>query len=465
MNAERKKSPIGVLFLTVFVDLVGFSIIFPLFPDMLEYYAGADSFFGGLIANLAELSGEQGEKRDFYTTILFGGILGSLYSILQFLFAPMWGRLSDRIGRRPVLLITIGGLCVSYLVWIFSSSFLLLIISRVLGGAMGGNISVATAAMADSTDEKNRAKGMGMIGMAFGLGFILGPAIGALLSNPSLNIQSWGLPGLNPFSTAAAGAFLLSLWNLSWVMRSFKESLPEEERGKAHRAGRPISPLKLFRGFDIPGVSRTNMVYFLFLVAFAGMEFTLTFLAKDRLNYTSHDMMWIFIFVGLIIALVQGGVVRRMAPKLGEKKVTLCGLILLVPGLLITGTAQTGGMFYLGLAFLAVGSALATPCLTALASLYTPSDRQGEVLGTFRSLGALSRAVGPIIACAAYWRLGSEYPYYGAAALVLLPLLLALGLPPVPGRASPEPADSGEAATGSPEAPAEEPAPEDTDAS
>ena len=465
MNAERKKSPIGVLFLTVFVDLVGFSIIFPLFPDMLEHYAGADSFFGGLIANLAELSGEQGEKRDFYTTVLFGGILGSLYSILQFLFAPMWGRLSDRIGRRPVLLMTIGGLCVSYLVWIFSSSFLLLIFSRVLGGAMGGNISVATAAMADSTDEKNRSKGMGMIGMAFGLGFILGPAIGALLSSPSLNIQSWGLPGLNPFSTAAAGAFLLSLWNLSWVMRSFKESLPEEERGKAHRAGRPISPLKLFRGFDIPGVSRTNMVYFLFLVAFAGMEFTLTFLAKDRLNYTSHDMMWIFIFVGLIIALVQGGVVRRMAPKLGEKKVTLCGLILLVPGLLITGTAQTGGMFYLGLAFLAVGSALATPCLTALASLYTPSDRQGEVLGTFRSLGALSRAVGPIIACAAYWRLGSEYPYYGAAALVLLPLLLALGLPPVPGRASPEPADSGEAATGSPEAPAEEPAPEDTDAS
>ena len=465
MNAERKKSPIGVLFLTVFVDLVGFSIIFPLFPDMLEHYAGADSFFGGLIANLAELSGEQGEKRDFYTTVLFGGILGSLYSILQFLFAPMWGRLSDRIGRRPVLLMTIGGLCVSYLVWIFSGSFLLLIISRVLGGAMGGNISVATAAMADSTDEKNRAKGMGMIGMAFGLGFILGPAIGALLSSPSLNIQSWGLPGLNPFSTAAAGAFLLSLWNLSWVMRSFKESLPEEERGKAHRAGRPISPLKLFRGFDIPGVSRTNMVYFLFLVAFAGMEFTLTFLAKDRLDYTSHDMMWIFIFVGLIIALVQGGVVRRMAPKLGEKKVTLCGLILLVPGLLITGTAQTGGMFYLGLAFLAVGSALATPCLTALASLYTPSDRQGEVLGTFRSLGALSRAVGPIIACAAYWRLGSEYPYYGAAALVLLPLLLALGLPPVPGRASPEPADSGEAATGSPEAPAEEPAPEDTDAS
>ncbi|MCH2585239.1 MAG: MFS transporter, partial [Planctomycetes bacterium] len=136
MNAERKKSPIGVLFLTVFVDLVGFSIIFPLFPEMLEHYGKEDNFFATLIAQLAELSGEQGEKRELYTRVLFGGILGSLYSILQFLFAPMWGRLSDRIGRRPVLLITIGGLCVSYLVWIFSHSFLLLIISRVLGGAM-----------------------------------------------------------------------------------------------------------------------------------------------------------------------------------------------------------------------------------------------------------------------------------------------------------------------------------------
>jgi MFS family permease len=441
MNAERKKSPIGVLFLTVFVDLVGFSIIFPLFPEMLEHYAGADSFFGSLIANLAELSGEgEPEDKKFYATVLFGGILGSLYSILQFLFAPMWGRLSDRIGRRPVLLITIGGLCVSYLVWIFSHSFLLLIISRVLGGAMGGNISVATAAMADSTDKKNRAKGMGMIGMAFGLGFILGPAIGALLSGFELDKALPGM-GFNPFSAAAAGAFLLSLWNLSWVMRSFKESLPEQERGKAHQAGRPISPLKLFRGFDLPGVSRTNLVYFIFLVAFAGMEFTLTFLAKDRFKYDSHDMMWIFIFVGLIIALVQGGVVRRMAPKMGEKKVSLYGLVLLVPGLLVVGTAGSEGLFYLGLALLAVGSALATPCLTALASLYTPADRQGEVLGTFRSLGALARAVGPILACAAYWKLGSEWPYYGATALVLLPILLALGLPPAPKRENEAPGD------------------------
>ena len=297
---------------------------------------------------------------------------------------------------------------------------------------MGGNISVATAAMADSTDEKNRAKGMGMIGMAFGLGFILGPAIGALLAG--IDMQGWGLPGLNPFSAAATGAFLLSLWNLSWVRKSFQESLPEEARGKAHQAGRPISPLKLFRGFDIPGVTRTNLVYFLFLVAFAGMEFTLTFVANDRFGYKSRDMMWIFIFVGLIIALVQGGIVRRMAPKMGEKKVTLYGLILLVPGLLVTGTADSVGLFYLGLAFLAVGSALATPCLTALASLYTPADRQGEVLGTFRSLGALSRAVGPIIACAAYWKLGSVSPYYGATALVLIPILMALGLPAVPKR-------------------------------
>ena len=431
MNAARKKSPIGVLFLTVFVDLVGFSIIFPLFPDMLEHYAGADSFFGDLVARLAGLSGEQGAKQDFYTTVLFGGILGSLYSLLQFLFAPMWGSLSDRIGRRPVLLWTIGGLCMSYLVWMFSGSFLLLIISRVLSGVMGGNISVATAAMADLTDEQNRSKGMGLIGMAFGLGFILGPAIGAWLSGYDLTDS---LPGFNPFSAAAVGAFVLSLWNFFWVMRSFQESLPEEKRGKAHRAGRPISLIQLFRGFDIPGVTRTNLIYFIFLVGFAGMEFTLTFLAKDRFDYKSRDMMWIFIYVGLIIALVQGGLVRRLAPRLGEKKVSFMGLFLLVPGLIVTGGAQAVGMFYLGLGFLAVGSALATPCLTALASLYTPADRQGEVLGTFRSLGALSRAVAPILACAAYWKMGSVYPYYGAVVIMLLPLLLVLGLPPTPCR-------------------------------
>ncbi len=427
---EKKRSPLGVLFLTVFVDLIGFSIIFPLFPGMLEYYLeleGSDSLIGKINTTLSDLAGGEGDKKAFYTTVLFGGLLGSLYSILQFIFAPIWGRVSDRKGRRPVLLMTIGGLTFSYIVWIFSGSFLLLIISRLIGGVMSGNISVATAAIADVTDEKSRSKGMGVIGAAFGVGFILGPAIGGGLS--MIDLSDLGVPGLNPFSAAAAGAFLLSLWNVTWVYRSFEESLPESKRGAGEASKRPISLLKLFRKFDLPGVNRTNVAYFIFLVAFAGMEFTLTFLAKDRFGYTSANNAMMFVYVGFLIALIQGGVVRRVAPKVGEKKIALLGLVLIVPGLVLTGLSGNQLVFYAGLGLLAVGSAFATACLTSLVSLYTPADRQGEVLGTFRSLGALSRAIGPILACVAYWKLGSAWPYYAGACVMALPILIALGLP------------------------------------
>jgi len=431
MTETKRRSPLGVLFLTVFVDLIGFSIIFPLFPFLLEYYfelEGSDSLIGRVHATLTDLAGGEGAERDFYTIVLFGGALGSLYSILQFVFAPIWGRISDRHGRKPILLVTIAGLTLSYLIWVFSGSFALLILSRLLGGAMGGNIAVASAAIADVTDEKSRAKGMGVIGAAFGLGFILGPAIGGALSY--VDLSGVGIPGLNPFSAAALGAGLLSLWNLVWVARCFDESLPVEKRGAGAGSRRPINPFVLFRSFEFPGVTRTNIAYFVFLVAFAGMEFTLTFLAHDRFDYGRSDMVLMFVWIGFLIALVQGGIVRRVAPRFGETRVAIVGLALIVPGLVLTGMSTGQPVFYLGLTLLAVGSALATACLTALVSLYAPGDRQGEVLGVFRSLGALARAVGPILACAAYWKLGAASPYYASAALMVVPILLALGLPP-----------------------------------
>ena len=159
------------------------------------------------------------------------------------------------------------------------------------------------------------------------------------------------------------------------------------------------------------------------------MEFTLVFLAKERLDYKPHQMMWIFIYVGLLIALVQGGVVRRLAPRLGERRLIRIGLAMLVPGLLIVGWAPSVFPFYGGLALLAIGSALVSPCLSALVSLYTPSDRQGEVLGVFRSVGALSRAIAPIIAGLVFWKFGSQWPYYGSALVMLAPLLLSARLP------------------------------------
>lgn len=426
-SAPAGKVGLGVVLLVVFLDLVGFSIIFPLFPALLEHYLGQEGHAGflGAVLDTLRAFAPAGEEGEYYTVVLFGGVLGSLYSVLQFIAAPLWGALSDRVGRRPVLLVTVSGVTLSYALWFFAGSFALLVIARVLGGLMAGNLSVATAAVADVTDEKSRAKGMGMLGAAFGVGFILGPTLGGVLSLVRVDVVLASVPGVNPFSGAALGAFLLSALNLLWVLRK----LPETKRTRERTQRRPLNPVRLFAPSDIPGVSRTNLVYFVFLVAFAGMEFTLTFLAHDRFAYTALQNAFMFVYVGFILALVQGGVVRRVAPRFGEKRLALAGIALLVPALALIGFAPSEGVLYGGLFLLATGSALATPSLTALVSLYAPDDRQGEALGTFRSLGSLARAVAPLIAASLYWRYGSALPYYVGALLLLVPLALGFTLP------------------------------------
>lgn len=432
-----------MLFLTLFLDLVGFSIIFPLFPEILEYYLareGADSLVGRFVSSLQEWAGTS-DVHDWRIHVLFGGALGSLYSLLQFICSPLWGRLSDRIGRRPVLLVTVAGLGISYVLWIFASTFALLIASRLLGGIMAGNISTATAAMADVTTPENRARGMGMIGAAFGLGFILGPAIGGALAGWDL---SAGDPDSlwNPFSAAACGALLLSICNLIWVIRAFGETLPPEKRGTS-REIRPLHPRALL-GLDLePAARRTNLAYFVFLLAFGGMEFTLTFLARDRLNWSAGQQALMFVYVGVLIAGVQGGVVRRLVPIWGERKVASLGLVLVIPGLLGLAWAQNAWVLYAGLTPMAIGSALTIPSFTALVSLYSPSTRQGAALGAFRSLGALARAVGPLAAAVAYWRFGPSVPYLAGAGILIIPILMTSTLPPASKDGESTPSEAG----------------------
>lgn len=430
-DSKANRRVLGTILLTVFLDLVGFSIIFPLFPDMLEYYLGKEAVGGSLhslIHQLETLSGLSGEKARLAATVLFGGLLGSLYSILQFIAAPIWGAMSDRQGRRKILVVTIGGTAISYLLWIMADSFWLLVASRFLGGIMAGNLSVATAAVADVTDSSSRAKGMGMIGAAFGIGFIFGPAMGALFSVWNVPQSLPWIPGVNPFSGPAIVAFLLAAINFLFVVKRFPETLTVGAHDPTH-AKRPVNPLALLRPSKFPGVNRTNLLYFIFIAAFAGMEFTLTFLAKDRFEYSALQNGMLFLFIGVVIALVQGGIVRRLAPKYGEKKLVIAGLIMILPGLILVGLCQNQFLLYSGLFLLAVGSSLATPCLTALVSLYTPSDRQGESLGLFRSVGSLGRAFAPILAAMVYWRFGSQWPYYGSALVLIVPILLAFRLP------------------------------------
>ena len=427
-----KKPTLYIVFLTVFIDVVGFSIIFPLFPAMLDYYLeldGKESLIGSLVAWLGQFAGD--DKNAVAT--LFGGMLGSLYGFLQFVFAPIWGAYSDRHGRRPTLIFTLAGIVLANLIWVFAGSFALLVAGRALGGIMAGNISTASAVAADITTGKNRASGMIVIGVALGLGFILGPAIGGFAYGWQLVEPGKAVAGLalHPFSGPAIIA--LAIAGVNWLLVIFllSESLPPEKRGQ-HSAKRGFNPFAQFKRINQPGVARTNLMYFAYWCAFSSVEFTITFFATETFGFKPVDIAWMFVFIGVSLIFFQGGVARQLIKRAGERRTALFGVCSTLPGFLIIGNATSVPMLYGGLLLMTAGSGMTMPSLNSLVSRYTPADRQGLSLGVFRSLGSLSRATGPIIGGLLYWKFDSSMPYWVGAAFLVVPLFMALNLPPVP---------------------------------
>lgn len=434
-NSKSSKKALGIIWLTLFLDLVGFSIIFPLGPSMLAWYLpreGESGLLSTLILFTEQLTSGSTTSISFATTVLFGGILGGLYSLLQFFFAPVWGRFSDRIGRRKVLLISVAGVAASYLLWCFSGSFLLLILSRCLGGIMAGNLSVATAAVADVTTRENRSKGMALIGIAFGLGFLIGPALGgtAVLLDLSAIFPALSKYGLNPFSLPALIAFLLCGLNWFLVWRYFRETLPAEKRAAEPKTAKPLlKTLSL-----VPtGVRQVAIINLFFLISFSGMEFSLTFLAAERLGYGPADITWMFLWIGATLLIVQGYFVRRFVGRIGERAMTCGGLAIGTCGLALLGQAYSTLVLYAGITLMSAGIGMTSPMLASLTSLYSTEQSQGRDLGLLRSLGALARAIGPLLAAFLYWRLGATVNYTFGALLLLLPLALTLRLPKVKG--------------------------------
>ena len=427
-----KKPTLLIVFLTVFIDVVGFSIIFPLFPAMLDYYLkldGKESLIGSLVAWLDQFAG--GDTNAVAT--LFGGVVGSLYGFLQFVFAPIWGAYSDRHGRRPTLVFTLGGIVLANLIWVFAGSFALLVLGRALGGIMAGNISTASAVAADITTGKNRASGMIIIGVALGLGFILGPAIGGFAFSWQLVEPGKAVAGLalHPFSGPAIIA--LAIAGVNWLLVIFllSESLPPEKRAQ-QLAKRGFNPFAQLKRINLPGVARTNLMYFAYWCAFSSVEFTITFFATEKLGFKPVDIAWMFVFIGMSLIFFQGGVARQLIKRVGERRTALAGVCCTLPGFLIIGNAASTEVLYGGLLLMTAGSGMTMPSLNSLVSRYTPGDRQGLSLGVFRSLGSLSRALGPIMGGLLYWKFDSSMPFWVGAAFLVVPFFMALGLPPVP---------------------------------
>jgi MFS transporter, DHA1 family, tetracycline resistance protein len=388
---DIRAAEMPTLFLIVFVDLVGFGLVIPLLP----FYAVR---FGA--------SPQQ-------VTLLL-----AIYSLMQLFTAPLWGRLSDRVGRRPVLMVSMAASVLAYFAIGSAAALWMLFAARALGGACAGNIAAAQAYIADVTKPEDRAKGMGLIGAAFGLGFIIGPALGGVLAGSD--------PATADVETPAWVAAALSFIAFGGVVVLLPESRPAERR-TAH--GRSRSRLAAI--WDVlrrPVLSRLILIFFLVIVAFAGMESTFALWAMAQFGWGPGQVAYVFAYVGVLSAILQGGLIGSLTRRFGEERLLTCGLSLIGTGLLVIATARNVPVFAVAVSALALGMGLTQPSLNSLISRRAGREEQGEVMGVSQSVASLSRVLGPVAAGFFFAEFGRNAAFLWGAALGGIALFLALKL-------------------------------------
>ena len=357
------RSPLIVIFTTVFIDLVGFGIVIPVLP----FYA---------------------EGTAFNATPRTVGLLFASYSIMQLIFSPILGGLSDKHGRRPVLLLSIIGTGIGFLVLGFAKTIFMLFLGRILDGITGGNISTAQAYIADITTKENRAKGMGLIGAGFGLGFIFGPAIGGILSG-------WGIHV--PFFFAAALCFANAILLYFRLPETVTANHPAKTSAAGGRGFR-----HLVNSFKDPQLAFVLVIYFLFIVSFSIMTTAFSLYTMFRFGYDAQHTGYLFAYVGLIAVIIQGGLIGKLVKRFGELPLVIFGALCFAISLFavpFVGPAAGGlAALLIGGGVFSMGNSLATPALTSLASKSASAEQQGVVLGVTQSVASLARAVGPFLA-------------------------------------------------------------------
>jgi len=375
------------IFFVVFLDILGFSLVLPFLAQ---------------------------EARDtFHTTELTGTLLGAIYSLMQFLFVPVWGRVSDRVGRRPVLvwsvLATAIGMSFLGLGLMFAQSVAWLFVARAASGIATANLGTASAYIADVTRPDERSRGMGMIGMAFGFGFIFGPALGGALSG----IPIAGRTGVVPCFIAAA----LSLANLAWVYFKLQESLPPERRSTQKRSLAPLNVAAAREAFARPGIALAVLVNFVLILSFTVLDQTFRFFTEDRFGMTALETGLVLCFIGVVAACVQGGLIRPLAKRFDEAQLIRAGTAIQAVAFAGLAAAPSFGRFALYVAggLLALGNGLTQPSVSAYVSKRADPKAQGGTLGTNQSAASLARVFGPAFGGWLYGTLGSRSPYVAGA--------------------------------------------------
>jgi MFS family permease len=377
-------SPLLFLFVTVFVDMIGYGIVIPLLPFYVQQQASGAALVG---------------------------LLGSLYAAMQFVGGPFLGGLSDRVGRRPVLLLCLFGTSFAYLLLGLADTLLLLVAAVVLAGGAAGTLATAQAYIADSTLAGDRARGLGLIGAAFGLGLIAGPVLGGLLS-----LYSLGAP--------AFAASALALCNVAFGFFVLPESLP-----LTRRTSTPIlelNPVSQLAGvLGVGSIRALLLAVFLLNLSFAGLLTNFPLFSNARFGWDATANAFFFAFVGVCAVLTQGVLLGRLQPRFGEKRLLLGGLALMAVNLGLMALVPLGSLLYPVVGVLAVGTGLAIPSLTALISHRVSEREQGKVMGGQQAILSLTLILGPTISGLTFDRLGAPAPYWVGSLLAALALLAA----------------------------------------
>jgi DHA1 family tetracycline resistance protein-like MFS transporter len=399
-GAHQRQPSLGAVFLTVFLDLLGFGLVLPF---------------------LAEEA-----RTTFHTTELVGTLLGSMFSLMQFAFVPIWGRLSDRVGRRPVLIWSVWMTGVSTLglgiALAYGHSIAWLFVARLVGGVATANIGTASAYVADITKPEDRARGMGLIGVASGLGFILGPAIGGVLAATPVNGRN------GPIACYVAAG--LSLVNLGWVIFGLVESLPKASRNTLEK--RSLSPLDIAgmrATFSDRGIALAVLVNFLVLTAFANLDQTFRFATKDLFAMTATQTGLSLGLIAIIVAVVQVALLRPLAKRFGEPPLVRSGTAFQCLSFVLfalAGSLGIVGFLFAGAVF-ALGNGLSQPSLVAYISKRASASAQGGTLGAAQAAGSLARVFGPALG-GLFYGFGPAMPYVMAAVLTGAGVVVALKL-------------------------------------